>query len=380
MRKKIAAVLCLVMVLSMAACGGAEESFELEQRDREIRGLQYDHSMELDYAREFAADYYEGGYVLITVSDGNRYLVIPEGEEVPEGIDEEIVILRRPSEKIYLVASAVMDMFVSIDALDTVRFSALKEDAWYIDEARQAMESGEILYAGKYSAPDYERILEEGCGLAVENTMIYHTPEVKEQLEKFEIPVFVDYSSYENHPLGRTEWVKLYGILTGHEKEAEAAFAREKEAFASISGDEGTGETVAFFYITSNGEANVRRPSDYLPKMIEMAGGTYILPDEGETEGASSTMTMDMESFYAKAKSADYIIYNSAIDGEIATVEELTAKSSLLEKFEAVQNGNVYCTTKNIYQSTMELGTIIADMHKILHGEDEDLTYIYKLE
>lgn len=45
------------------------------------------------------------------------------------------------------------------------------------------MEDGDIIYAGKYSAPDYEMILNENCGLAIENTMILHTPEVKEQME-----------------------------------------------------------------------------------------------------------------------------------------------------------------------------------------------------
>ena len=39
--------------------------------------------------------------------------------------------------------------------------------------------------------------------------MIYHTPEVKEQLEDFGVPVLVERSSYENHPLGRMEWIKL---------------------------------------------------------------------------------------------------------------------------------------------------------------------------
>ena len=46
---------------------------------------------------------------------------------------------------------------------------------------KQAMEEGKIAYAGKYSAPDYEQILAAGCRLAIENTMILHTPEVKEQ-------------------------------------------------------------------------------------------------------------------------------------------------------------------------------------------------------
>ena len=52
----------------------------------------------------------------------------------------------------------------------------------------------------------------------------------------------------------------------------------------------------------------------------------------------------------------------------------------MLEKFKAVQDGNVYFTTKNLYQSTMELGTITSDIHKMLIGDDADLTYLYKLE
>ena len=381
MRKLAVILLCFVLAFPMASCGSAPKTDLLETRNTNISpDVTFDHSMPLDYAEEFAVDYYNDGYALITISNGTQYLVIPAGKPKPAGLDENIVPLHQPLQNIYLVASAVMDMFVSMDALDTIRFSALKPGDWYIESARTAMESGDILYAGKYSAPDYERIMNEGCDLAIENTMISHTPEVQEQLEKFGIPVLVDYSSYESHPLGRTEWVKLYGLLIGQPEAAEAAFHVEKQAFESVSGAQPTGKTVAFFYITTNGEANVRRASDYLPKMIEMAGGTYVLEQDPDDKSKSSTMSMEMEAFYAQAKDADYIIYNSTIDGELKSRDELLAKSPLLGNFKAVQNGNVYCTTKNLYQSTMELGTIISDIHRMLQDEDQNLTYIYKLE
>lgn len=202
-RKKCLAVfLCTFLTVSIAACQKpSEEEETLKDRDKEIsQELEFDHSMELSYAEQFAVDYYKDGYVLITISNGDRYLVIPEGKKTPQELDEGIVLLYQPIDHIYLAASAVMDMFVSINALDRIRFSSLKTESWYVEEARTAMERGSILYAGKYSAPDYEQILDESCGLAIENTMIYHTPEVKEQLESSGIPVFVDYSSYEkNH-------------------------------------------------------------------------------------------------------------------------------------------------------------------------------------
>lgn len=380
MKKRWMIGLILWAACFLTACKG--EGKDPGMMDTDISAaLTHQGAMELSYAEKFSVDYYEGGYDLITIPENGRFLTVPEGKEAPEDLASDITVLQKPLKNMYLAASAVMDMFVSLDALDTLRFSALKEDSWYIEGAKDAMERGDILYAGQYSAPDYERILAEDCGLAIENTMIYHTPEVKEQLEKFGVPVLVDYSSYEPSPLGRTEWVKLYGQLTDREQEAEEVFSREAEAFEDIQGAEKTGKTVAFFYITSNGEANVRKSSDYLPKMIEMAGGSSVFRDLGnEDDTASSTVTMQMEEFYAAARDADYIIYNSTIDGELNSVEELLGKSALLKNFRAVQEGNVFCTTKNIYQSSMSLGTIIADIHKMITGDEESLTYIYKLE
>ena len=383
--KKIMGVLGVVFCLMLAGCASQKQD-TIEKRNTDIsKDLTYDHSMELEYAKMFAVDYYQNDYALVTIADDGKYLIVPEGESVPEDMDKDITVLQQPIQNIYLAASAAMDMFVATDALDAVRFSSLKADGWYIEEAKKAMEDGDIIYAGKYSAPDYEMILNENFGLAIENTMILHTPEVKEQLEKFGIHVLVDYSSYEPEPLGRTEWVKLYGLLTGHEVQADKAFAEEKSAFEEVKNsvaDEADQEpkTVAFFYITSNGQANVRKSADYLPKMIELAGGRYIFDSLGDEDDATSTMSMQMEEFYAGAKDADYIIYNSTIEGELSSVDDLLAKSPLFEKFKAVQEGHVYCTSKNLYQSTMSLGTITSDIRRMLTGDDADLTYIYKLE
>ncbi|MDO4978065.1 MAG: ABC transporter substrate-binding protein [Eubacteriales bacterium] len=343
--------------------------------------LTFDHSMELQYAKHFKVDYYQDGYALIQITDEGAFLMVPEGKEVPGDLSSEIRIIQQPIHNVYLVASAVMDMFRSIDALDQIRFSGTKEDKWYIPEVVAAMKSGNMLYAGKYSAPDYEKIMAEKCNLVIENTMIYHTPAVKEQLERFGICVMVDHSSYEEEPLGRTEWVKLYGLLSGKEEEAKEAFDDQIAEFASIDDQKKENATVAFFYFTNDGQVNVRRSSDYLPKMIEMAGGEYIFKDLGEEEeSAASTLSMQMEAFYAAAKEADYMIYNSTTVGEIETLADLLKKNELLSKCKAVENHQVFCTSNNLYQSSMELGTIIGDFHKMLKGDVDTLTYLYPLK
>lgn len=346
-----------------------------------LPGLTWDHALELSYADQFSVNYYEGGYKLFTIEGDGKFLLVPDGEEAPEDLPDDITVLSHTPKSIYLVATSAMDFFCGLDALDHISLSGTNADGWYIDKAKTALEDGSIAFAGKYSAPDYEQILAAGCDLAIESTMIYHKPEVKEKLEELGIPVLVEHSSYESHPLGRTEWVKLYGALLGKEDEAEALFEEQASQLKSLENTENTGKTVAFFYINSMGAANVRKAGDYVSKMIDLAGGQYIFKDLGADEEGQSTMNMGMEDFYAGAKDADYIIYNSTIDGELKSLDELLKKSALLKDFKAVKEGNVWCLTKSMFQETTCLGDVIMDMHQMLTEEDpQGLTYLYRLE
>lgn len=239
-----------------------------------------------------------------------------------------------------------------------------------------------MVYAGKYSAPDYELIQSKNCGLAVTSTMIYHNPEVKEQLERMGVPVLVERSSYESHPLGRMEWVKLYGVLLNREEEAGAYYEEQLARLEPVLERENTGKTVAFFAVTANGMVTVRKPGDYIAKAIGLAGGVYALNGLGGEENALSTMNIQMESFYEMARDADILIYNSAIESALDTLEQLVDKSPPLAEFKAVREGNVWCTGKSMFQESQSAGEMMLDIHRILtegHGADGSLAYLYRL-
>lgn len=361
--------------LALTACGSGQQ-----EAPATTDALVLDHAYPLDYARQFTADVYTDGSVLLTIAEsGDKFLVRPEGAAELSVLPEGTVELRQPLENIYLVSSSMMDYFIHLDALDSIALSGIRADGWYLDEAKAAMEAGEITYAGKYSAPDYETIYSADCNLAIENTMIYHTPEVKEQLEKLGIPVFVERSSYEPHALGRMEWIKVYGTLLGCEDKAEKLFADKVDGIVDILQKPAAGKTVSFFYITSNGAANVRKSTDYIAEMLSLAGGKYIFDDLTD-DTAKSTVNMQMESFYAGAKDADVMIYNATIDSELQTLDQLLEKSPLLADFKAVKTGNVWCTEKNLYQSTMELDELIRDFHTVIaDGDPSTLKYLHKL-
>ena len=363
----------------------------------EIPGLTYRSTDENAYAGGFAIHRYENDYTVISVRDGRNYLLVPEGEDVPEGEaasagagrtpesegsvtdDNSVIILHKPIKKIYLAASSVMCHFDAVDAVGVIRLSGLERDDWFIESARYAMDRGDLIYGGKYSAPDYEKMILDDIDLAIESTMILHVPKVQEKIEKIGIPVFTDWSSYEEEPLGRCEWIKVYGVLTGKEDKAAEAFASQCALVERVRGNDLSGKTVVFFYVNSNHQIVTRKKDDYFAKMVNSAGGTYLAPSEDEEGTAKSQMTISMEAFYAYAAEADILIYNSAIADAPASVEALCRDQKSFFDFKAVKEGMIWYTDKSLYQYTDRTGTIIEDLSEVIIEGKEETGFFHKL-
>ena len=398
--KKILALLlmlCMVMCFSLTACGSNESSADpgTDQQETaddqsqqsepsdapEIKGLTFESELERDYAEQFNVYRYEGGYKYFHIVDGDDFFLVPEGGEVPEGLDESVTVLQAPVKNIYLAATAQMALFLSMDGADSIRMTSLRQDGWTFDEPKQLMDDGKIIYAGKYSEPDYEMLIDEECELAIESTMIYHTPEVQEMIEDLGIPVLVDRSSYESNPVGRMEWIKFYGELIGKEEEAKAFFDEQKSKVESLEDFENTEKTVAFFYISTDGKAIVRSSDDYIPTMIEMAGARYIFKDVADETGKAN-IPMTIEAFYDAAANADYLVYNASIDSSVKSMSDLLAKDPIISEIKAVKEGNCWSTGSSMYQRTDIAGDMIMDFHTLFTEEtpEDKLVYLSKLE
>ena len=352
------AILSAIMLTGFpAVCAGGQSA--LSGADREDPEISY----ALEYAGEFTMEPQEDGSVLVDIGG-------------------ECFVADHTYQKIYLASSSAMDLFLKCGAAGAVAMTGTKAADWGIPEIRRMAEEEDIVYAGKYSAPDYEYLLSEGCDLAIENTMIYHIPEVKEKLEALGIPVLVERSSYENDPLGRMEWIKLYGLLTGHYREACSFFDEKIQELAALKEQKNTGKRVVFFYINTAGQPVVRKPGDYVSKMIEMAGGTYFLSGTDGEDNMLLTMNMQMEAFVEAAQDADILIYNSTIGGELQDLEELLALNPLFANFRAVKEDNVWCTGRNMFQETSAIADITMEMYHIIGGtagDGSELEYIHKL-
>lgn len=336
----------------------------------------------------------------------------------------ELTVLQQPLTTTYVAASAVMAPLCDLGAVSQIRFSGLREEGWYVDEARTAMEKGSMLFAGKYSEPDYETLLREGCDLALESTMIYRSPEVIEKLSALGIPVYIDYSSYEPHVLGRLEWIRVYGALFGHEEKAQQWYQTERDRIRAIQKDAETssGEasqsgkfteksetktsrnsknevsstetssgragtdttadqrpTVVYFYVNSSGQIQVRQPHDYIPELLELAGARYLAPDMSGLSGSrKSNVTVSLEDFYSSCKDADYLIYSATLDRPLSSIQELLGKNALFADFRAVKEGHVYTTDKDFYQLSDRMADFAEDVSRMLQDQD-DMHFLKKV-
>ena len=377
--KNILNICCLFAVLFLLT-GCAQRQGIKEFEVDENTSLASEQPLEIvdnAYADEFLIKRYEKGYSVIEVSDGRKYLLVPEGIAIPKDFNE-YTIIKKNVNRIYLAGTSVMSLFDSLNILDNISFSSQKKEDWYIENAQIKMTEGKIVYAGKYSSPDFELLINDGCNLAIESTMILHKPDILEKLEELGIPVFIERSSYEKNPLGRLEWIKVYGEMCGCFDDAEAFFEEQCKKIAKLVLAGTDEKTVAFFYMNQNGMVVTKKSSDYVPKMISMAGGKYILEDIGDDEQALSSVNMTMEDFFVLAKDADFIIYNGTITDAPEDIQSLIEKSELLADFKAVKDRNVYCMNKSVYQESSQTADIIKAINNMLNEKSNDL--LYKLE
>ena len=83
-KKQILFLIFIMAAVLLTSCGQKEDAGSLAVDENISASLTYDHRMQLDYAKEFAVDYYNDGLALITISDGSRFLVVPQKEEAPD--------------------------------------------------------------------------------------------------------------------------------------------------------------------------------------------------------------------------------------------------------------------------------------------------------
>lgn len=366
----MAITLAAVMLVSFAACAPAASSPSpspsAAANNEDYNGkLVLDHEEQLKYAKSFTLTHYKGGYMEFTVASAKdkKYLVVPEGKKVPDGLAASTVVLKQPLNKITLNSTGMVSLVDAIGGLDNIATVGYDVGDWYIDNVITAMKAGKIKYSGHYKTPDFEMLTKLGVQLEVDTTMLDNNPTVMAKYDELKIPFFIESSSSEGHPLGRVEWIKLFGALMGLKDKADTYFNEQVAKVEKVAASAKTGKSVAMFYIASSNKVYPRNGGDYMAEMIEMAGGNYVMADVSPSKSGTTATTF--EDVYSRCVNADYLFYiNFALS--FGSIDDMIKYNPLFKDFKAVKEGRVYATAPNFTQSTAAIGGIIEDMNTVL--------------
>lgn len=170
-----------------------------------------------------------------------KYLIVPDGVEIPVGLDKETIVIQQPTDKTYVASDVILDKLEQLGALNQVKAVASEEKDCTNEIIKNALKDKSVDSIGKYDEPDYKKLIKDECNLTVMDTEILpkedsETQEtledqlntMKEILSKYDtlnIPVFIDRSIDEKDELAQAEWLKVYGAIFGCEDKAEDIYA-----------------------------------------------------------------------------------------------------------------------------------------------------------
>lgn len=397
LRQLLGISLAVIMLLSLAGCGGTAETQETTAAPTETSAettvvtevpaaadkndLTVVSSMQLQYANNFSVDYCANGCKIITDGGERTFLWVPEGSEIPDDTGD-MIVLQAPLTKLGCFSTTHATLFNAIDALDKVTMVTTAQEKWYIEQVAQQIADGTTIYVGKNSAPDYELISDAAPQVIIISANTLHgSEEVLGKLDELGIAYIADSQHLENHPLGRVEWVKLVGALLDMEDEADAYFddavKRVEEVAASVA-NQSEHPSIIQTYIY-NGVVYVRNGASYVNKMLEMAGGIYPFADLNPEDSGNTKMAI--EEFYAAAVDTDILLYDNTSDTSVSSVADILAYGDYLGDMKAIKEGNVWGIQKNYWQSADDVATMIEDIAAIIYypEEAENLHYFYKL-
>ena len=404
MKRSLALVLLAVLAMStllFAACDRKEneqQGITVEYSQLTSTGKEENTFAEL-FSIEHLKDENEKAYSKIEVFDKEKkldtsWLLLPEGVDKVSGAPAGVNIMTfRDRQNIMVSSASTMALINAMDALSKVPMTTA-DTTWRIQEIKDAIDKGTVKEVGKYSKPDYEQIISIGAEkhvtFAVFSTMLDSVPDVYDQLTKTcNLRIMRDQSSYESHPLGRTEWIKIYGEIFDMRDKSDAVFNGQveilNETTSKINVPEAERKTVLIFYTTSTKDTfYVRNAADYVTELVNLGGGKQVA-EIGPGKSGNTKMTQEL--FIQECSQADYVLYNWTSGASGVKDESLQGLidarlGDWFKDFKAYKEGNVWRTSNDFYQKMDKMGEMVADIYKMLYGENvsDTLTYVNRLK
>ena len=322
-------------LLTIVKHGDGEESSDAAE------GIDY------QYAEAIIANPWKAGTML------HRYILIPKGEEG----DKTVAMLakrrstgarcttdtvRTPVESNLVFTAPHCQLLTELGCQNAITGVCDKDYINIPDIKSRAQADAKVAHpimdCGSSMQPDIERII----ALHPEALLIspFENSGGYGKLDKLRIPVIETADYMETSPLGRAEWIKLYGLLLGSSK-ADSLFSAIEKEYLQLKA-EAAKLPLGLSILTERKTGNVW----YVPGgkstmgiLLRDAHARYIFADDTH----SGSLSMSPEQIIAKGNQVDVWAFKY-FDGNALTKQDLLAEYQGYQALKAFQTGTVYET------------------------------------
>ena len=363
--KKLYILLCgATMALLMAACQGgktaaadAEAGDTLEMKYAKLLTIvkhgdgeetsDAAEGIDYQYAEAIIANPWKAGTML------HRYILIPKGKEG----DKTVAMLARrrstgarcttdtvrtPVESNLVFTAPHCQLLTELGCQNAITGVCDKDYINIPDIKSRAQADAKVAHpimdCGSSMQPDIERII----ALHPEALLIspFENSGGYGKLDKLRIPVIETADYMETSPLGRAEWIKLYGLLLGSSK-ADSLFSAIEKEYLQLKA-EAAKLPLGLSILTERKTGNVW----YVPGgkstmgiLLRDAHARYIFADDTH----SGSLSMSPEQIIAKGNQVDVWAFKY-FGGNALTKQDLLAEYQGYQAVKAFQTGTVYET------------------------------------
>lgn len=382
MRKIMIGAVAAVAVL-IASCGGNKSAADASGSDASVA---VDSALRVSpkYAKGFEVSYSDG-MTLLDISDPENkeaqtfhFALVPKGstQEAPEGYEK----IETPIGSAICMTSLQLSNFIKLGITEKV-VGITSTRHLHNETMRKQLKDGVTQKIGIEGNFDNEVIM------AINPDVVFISPFKRggyDAIRNVDMPMIPHLGYKELTPLGQAEWIKVIGLLTGNELQANEVFAGIESRYNNLKAmvDTVSSRPTVFSGEMRGGNWYAVGGKSFLAQLFRDAGADYFLKDNEESGG----VTLDYETVYTNAANADYwrIVNSNEGDFSYATLESLDKRYTDFKAWK--DHGVIYCNMRDVpfYESMpVEPEKVLADFIYVFHPgviPDHKPTYYHLLK
>lgn len=358
--------IAIVALFQLIGCKKADESKVINDQVN---------TNQITYATSLAI-YKQKGYSVVKVSNpwpkANKnftYILKERNSIVPDSLKKYNTITV-PLQSI-VVTSTTNIPFLEMLEVENKLIGFPNTDYISSPKTRKQIDKGKVKNIGQNERLNVEQLIDLNPAAIVTFGMDNNNPMI-DNLQKSGLKVLIQADWMEQSPLGKAEWIKLYGVLFGKEKEANNLFNTVAQNYLDakkLVANKKAGPTVLYGSMYQD-QWFVAKGSSWVAQFMKDAKGDYLW---GETTGTGS-LPLSFEQIFQKGKSANYWIAT----GSFTSLAAMKSSNPHYSQFEAFIKKNVYTfesqigpTGGTVYYETAPSrpDLVLKDYIKILHPE-----------